>query len=103
MMYSLDGVNGNAYSVMSYVVDAMKHSGMRNEIPAYQKKAMSGDYDDLMHAQVPARDFPMRVKNGRCPFCYTQIINMQIENIEITPEYCPFCGQKPNLEEEGQE
>ena len=48
-MYDLVGVNGNAYSVMGYTARAMKEQGFeRAEIKGMQKKAMSGDYDNLL-------------------------------------------------------
>lgn len=47
--YSLVGVDGNAYAVMGYVMTAMRECKMsRDEIDAYQKRATSGDYDNLL-------------------------------------------------------
>lgn len=47
--YSLVGVDGNAFSVMGYVSDAMRECGMKKEdIDNYQIEAMSGDYNNLL-------------------------------------------------------
>lgn len=48
-MYTLVGVNGNAFSVMGYVMRAMKERRRtREEIDVYVKDAMSSDYDHLL-------------------------------------------------------
>ena len=47
--YSLVGIDGNAFSVMGYVTNAMKAEGMsKQEISDYRKNAMSGDYNNLL-------------------------------------------------------
>lgn len=47
--YNLVGVDGNAYSVMGYVSNAMKNEGKtKAEIDAYYKDATSSDYDHLL-------------------------------------------------------
>lgn len=47
--YTLIGINGNAYSIMSYVRDAMHDANMTNkDIDAYVKDATSSDYDHLL-------------------------------------------------------
>ena len=47
--YTLIGINGNAYSIMSYVIDAMYDAKMTNyDIDAYIKDATSSDYDHLL-------------------------------------------------------
>lgn len=47
--FSLVGVDGNAYSVMGYVVGAMKTcKKSEDEIKAYTTKAMGGDYYNLL-------------------------------------------------------
>jgi uncharacterized protein (UPF0264 family) len=56
-MYDLAGVNGNAYSVMSYVARAMRESKKsKAEIAAYYKDAMSGDYNHLLAVSVAMID-----------------------------------------------
>lgn len=47
--YSLVGVDGNAFSVMGYVKEAMrKENFSRSEIDSYLKDAVSGDYQHLL-------------------------------------------------------
>lgn len=48
-MYSLTGVDGNAYSLMGYTADAMKDGGFsKEEIDKMFKEATSGDYYHLI-------------------------------------------------------
>ena len=47
--YTLVGINGNAYSIMGYVRDAMHDANMTNDdIDAYVKDATSSDYNHLL-------------------------------------------------------
>ena len=47
--YTLIGINGNAYSIMGYVRDAMDDAKMtKDDIDAYVKDATSSDYDHLL-------------------------------------------------------
>lgn len=47
--YTLIGINGNAYSIMGYVRDAMHDAKMTNDdIDAYIKDATSSDYNHLL-------------------------------------------------------
>lgn len=47
--FSLVGVDGNAFSVMSYTANAMKKAGYsQEEIKQYRQLATSGDYDALL-------------------------------------------------------
>lgn len=47
--FSLVGVNGNAFSIMAYVVKAMRECHCtKDEISSYQSKAMSSDYNALV-------------------------------------------------------
>ena len=47
--YTLVGINGNAYSIMGYVRDAMYDANMTNDdIDAYVKDATSSDYNHLV-------------------------------------------------------
>lgn len=51
--YTLVGVDGNAFSVMGYVKSAMRKEGSsKEEIAAYLKKVMSGDYNSLIVASM---------------------------------------------------
>ena len=52
-MYTLVGVDGNAFAVMGYVAKAMRREGFtRDEIEEYRKAAMSGDYSNLLCVSV---------------------------------------------------
>ena len=47
--YTLVGVDGNAFSVIGYVSKAMRKEGKtKDENTAYLKKAMAGNYDNLL-------------------------------------------------------
>lgn len=47
--YTLVGVDGNAFSVMGYVIRAMRECNRSaDEIKAYQTSAMSSDYSNLI-------------------------------------------------------
>ena len=49
MKYDLVDVNGNAFSVMCYVLKAMKECGFnRTEQGIYVERAKSGDYNNLL-------------------------------------------------------
>lgn len=48
-MYNLEGINGNAYSVIGYVTNCMKKENKtEDEIRTYQDDAMSGDSTNLL-------------------------------------------------------
>ena len=48
-MYSLVGVDGNAYALMGYTRQAMKENGFsKEEIDAMLEEAKSGDYYHLI-------------------------------------------------------
>lgn len=48
-MYSLVGIDGNAYSLMGYTQDAMAEQGFsEEEIDAFLKDAQSSDYNHLV-------------------------------------------------------
>ena len=47
-MFSLVGVDGNAFSVMGYTARALKHAGLRELVGDMQAEAMSGDYNHLL-------------------------------------------------------
>lgn len=47
--YCLVGVDGNAFSVMGYVANAMKETEFSKEdIKAYREDCMSGNYNELL-------------------------------------------------------
>lgn len=48
-MYSLVGIDGNAFSVVGYVQQCMKKEGKtKSDIDEYTKRATSGDYNNLL-------------------------------------------------------
>ena len=57
MKYNLVGIDGNAFSVIGYVLKAMRECKMSKEKQTeYQNKAMSGDYDNLLCVSVEMID-----------------------------------------------
>lgn len=46
--YSLIGVDGNAYSVMGYVCNALNEVGLGDLTKTYMSEATSGNYDNLL-------------------------------------------------------
>ncbi len=47
-MYSLVGVDGNAFSVMGYTSKALRRTNHSDLIAQMHEEAMSGDYDNLL-------------------------------------------------------
>lgn len=57
MKYDLVGINVNAWSVMGYVTRAMRECKFsKDDIVAYQQRAMSGNYDNLLCESVQMID-----------------------------------------------
>lgn len=55
--YNLVGIDGNAYSVMGYVIQAMKREGFsKSEIDDYKADAMSDDYNHLLSVSAEMID-----------------------------------------------
>lgn len=51
--YTLVGVNGNAYSILGYVKQAMKQEGYSSEeISDYMDEATKIDYDNLVSKSI---------------------------------------------------
>lgn len=48
MKYDLVGIDGNAFAVMGYTARALKNEGLRDLVDEMYKRAMSGDYDNLL-------------------------------------------------------
>lgn len=56
-VYSLIGIDGNAYNIMAYVTKAMRAEGKNNaEIDKYLIDAKSGDYSKLLSVSVDMID-----------------------------------------------
>ena len=65
MKYELVGIDGNAFSVMGYVVRAMQECKLsKKEQNEYQKRAMSGDYDNLLCESVQMIDKCNEIAGG---------------------------------------
>ena len=47
-MYSLVGVDSNAFAIMGYVKQAMKREGFKDHVNEYMTQAMSSDYNNLL-------------------------------------------------------
>lgn len=63
MKYSLVGIDGNAFNVMSYVVHAMRDCDFEKpEIDGYLKQATASDYDN-----------PLRVSMRYVDACNTRV------------------------------
>lgn len=55
--FDLVGVDGNAFSIMGYVVNAMRKAKFTQEqIKDYQNEAMSSDYNNLLAVSVQRID-----------------------------------------------
>ena len=53
-------INGNAFSIMGAVVNALRDAGATKEtIKEYREKAMSGDYDNLLSVSMGYVDFEL--------------------------------------------
>jgi len=48
----LVGTDGNAFSIMGKVVNALRRGGRANLVKEYQKEAMSEDYDNLLRVSM---------------------------------------------------
>ena len=47
-MYTLVGVDGNAFAIMGYTARALKNTGHRDLVEKMRTEAMSGDYNNLI-------------------------------------------------------
>lgn len=55
--YNLVGIDGNAYSVIGYVIQAMKRERFsKSEIDDYRADARSGDYNHLLSVSAEMID-----------------------------------------------
>jgi len=55
--YSLIGIDGNAFAIISYVANAMKQCGYsRDAITVYKSEALSGDYNNLLSISIKMID-----------------------------------------------
>lgn len=61
--YNLEGLNGNAFNILSYVALALKKEGKKHLIKKYHEEAIQGDYDNLL--QVSLRYIDVLNSGGR--------------------------------------
>lgn len=55
--FDLVGIDGNAFSVMGYVINAMKQCKFsKADIDSYKKEAMSSDYNNLLSVSIDMID-----------------------------------------------
>lgn len=47
-MYTLVGVDGNAFAVMGYTASALKQTGHRDLVDKMHEEATAGDYNNLL-------------------------------------------------------
>ena len=48
-MYTLEGVDGNAFAIMGYTARALKQTGHADLVEDMRKRATNGDYDNLIY------------------------------------------------------
>lgn len=66
--YDLVGIDGNAFNIMAYTKNAMKHSGFKpDEIQSYLDIAKKKDYDWLL-----AKSFEMIEECNKRSACYDE-------------------------------
>lgn len=64
--YTLVGVDGNAYAIIGYVINAMKREHFtKDEIDAYIKDATSSDYTHLICVSIIQIDYCNEKYNNR--------------------------------------
>lgn len=81
--YSLIGVDGNAFSVMGYVAKAMRECHKsKEEIDAYYKDAMSGDYNNLLCVSMDMLEILNNANGYRAGHQYTKPDPNEWENQE---------------------
>lgn len=55
--YSLVGIDGNAYNIMGYVVNAMRSEKcLKDKMDEYIKEATNGNYDHLIQTSMKVLD-----------------------------------------------
>lgn len=66
-MYTLEGIDGNAFAVVAYVAKAMRNEGFtKAEVEDYDTRAKSADYGHLLRASLEMIDeCNERAENGR--------------------------------------
>ena len=52
----LTGGDGNAFVIIGKVSNALAKAGLRDQVPKFQKEAMSGDYDNVLRTAARYAD-----------------------------------------------
>ena len=60
--YSLEGINGNAFSILSYVALALRKEGKKHLIKQYHEEAVQGDYNNLLMVSLKYLDMLNLIK-----------------------------------------
>ena len=47
-MFTLAGIDGNAFNILGHVSQALRKSGLKSDIEKYMAEATSGDYNHLL-------------------------------------------------------
>lgn len=55
--YTLEGVDGNAFSLIGYTSKALKREGLSHLVDEMTSKAMSGDYDNVIRTCLGYLEF----------------------------------------------
>lgn len=59
--YTLVGIDGNAFAIISYVMGMLRHERFpRKMLNAYKEKAMSGNYNNLLCLSIDMVDMVNR-------------------------------------------
>lgn len=64
-MYSLVGVDGNAFAVMGYTARALSREGLRDMVPQMRTEAIAGDYNDLIITCMKYLDIANKARDER--------------------------------------
>jgi hypothetical protein len=65
MKYNLVGVDGNAFSVMGYVINAMRECHFsKADRDSYFNRAISGDYNHLLCVSIEMLDKCNEIADG---------------------------------------
>lgn len=65
--YHLAGIDGNAFNVMGYTINALRSEGLKGEIAAYTKAATSGGHARLISESLARIDMADDAAKTRKP------------------------------------
>jgi hypothetical protein len=52
-------LDGNAFAILGAVQRALKQAGQADKVPEYFKRAMAGDYDNLLRVSMDYVEFDL--------------------------------------------